>query len=95
VPSVGAETILAEIDGLTALWDRTLGDPGICVAVLDGSIDATYPCFQGANLTRLQTLVTDDAASGPMSAHGTHVASLIFDRPREAFTERSQMSSVC
>jgi cyanobactin maturation PatA/PatG family protease len=81
VPSVAVETILAKIEGLTALWHQTLGDPRICVAVLDGPVDATHPCFQGANLTRLQTLVTDDAVDGAASAHGTHVASLIFGQP--------------
>jgi cyanobactin maturation PatA/PatG family protease len=78
VVSVGTETVLGEIDGLAALWHRTLGDPEICVAVLDGPVDQSHPCFQGAELTRLQTLVTDTAGSGPMSLHGTHVTSVLF-----------------
>lgn len=79
--SVGTETVLAEIDGLSALWRQTLGDPEICVAVLDGLVDETHPCFQGAKLTRLPTLVTDTAGNGPMSVHGTHVTSVIFGQP--------------
>ncbi len=79
--SVGTETTLAEINGLAALWDQTLGDPEVCVAVLDGPVDETHPCFRGAKLTRLSTLVTETADIGPMSAHGTHVASIIFGQP--------------
>ncbi|WCE02530.1 S8 family serine peptidase (plasmid) [Streptomyces sp. HUAS 31] len=55
-----------------------LGDPGVRVAVLDGPVDMTHPCFAGANLTRLATLVSDPAGTGPMSLHGTHVTSLLF-----------------
>lgn len=79
--SVGAETVLGEIKGLTALWNETLGDPEICIAVLDGPVDGKHSCFHGASLTRLPTLVTDPAGSGEMSAHGTHVASIIFGQP--------------
>ena len=78
---VGVETTLAEIEGLTALWKQTLGDPEICIAVLDGPVDDTHPCFRGAKLTRLQTLVAGDAAGWVMQAHGTHVTSEIFGQP--------------
>lgn len=79
--SGGCETILGEIDGLTELWNQTLGDPEINIAVLDGPVDESHPSLQGASLTRLQTLVTDDAGSGAMSLHGTHVTSVIFGQP--------------
>lgn len=59
----------------------TLGDPGVCVAVLDGPVDMGHPCFAGADITRLDTLVHDPAGPGPMSTHGTHVASVIFGQP--------------
>jgi len=81
VAANGTETRLAEIAGLAALWDKTLGDPEVCVAVLDGPVDETHACFQGAKLTRLPTLVTDTAGHGPMSVHGTHVTSVIFGQP--------------
>lgn len=58
-----------------------LGDPEVCVAVLDGPVDLAHPCFAGANVRRLDTLVRDPAGQGPMSVHGTHVASLIFGQP--------------
>ncbi|MEH2319686.1 SAM-dependent methyltransferase [Nostoc sp.] len=68
-----------EIPGLQALWAKTLGDSQICVAILDGLVDQAHPCFQGANLTRLPSLVQGEAsADGKMSIHGTHVASVIF-----------------
>ncbi|MGW5566904.1 cyanobactin maturation protease PatG family protein [Streptomyces tendae] len=58
-----------------------LGDPEVCIAVLDGPVDLSHPCFAGADLTRLDTLVQDPAGGGPMSVHGTHVASLLFGQP--------------
>lgn len=61
--------------------DGLLGDPAVCIAVLDGPVDLSHPCFEGADLTRLDTLVAEPAGNGPMSLHGTHVASLLFGRP--------------
>jgi hypothetical protein len=56
----------------------------VCVAVLDGPVDLTHPCLAGADLTVIDTLVRPDAGDGPMSLHGTHVASLIFGQPGSA-----------
>ena len=69
------------LPGLAALQGETLGDPAIRVAVLDGPVALDHQCFEGANLTRFDTLVADAAGSGPMSAHGTHIASIIFGQP--------------
>lgn len=70
---------MTNIPGLKKLWSETRGDPKICVAVLDGIVDQNHPCFIGADLTRLPSLVSGEAnANGSMSAHGTHVASVIF-----------------
>lgn len=57
------------------------GDPGITVAVLDGPVDATHDCFRGARLLPLETVASIHAADGGATAHGTHVASLIFGQP--------------
>lgn len=65
--------------GVERLWAETAGDPAICVAVLDGP-DLSHPCFEGADLTRVETLATGTAADGPATGHGTHVASVIFGR---------------
>jgi len=59
-----------------------LGYPQVCVAVLDGLVDLKHPCFQGADLTQLPTLVSGQAKpNGEMSLHGTHVTSVIFGQP--------------
>ncbi|NEO84004.1 MAG: PatA/PatG family cyanobactin maturation protease [Spirulina sp. SIO3F2] len=71
-------TALSALPGLDALWQTTQGTPDICIAVLDGPVDLEHPCFQGANLKRLPTLVTDTAGDGMMSGHGTHTTSIIF-----------------
>lgn len=63
---------------LTPIWAETMGEPDICIAVLDGPVDQTHPCFARAQLTRLETLVSGAAAQGVASQHGTHVASLIW-----------------
>ncbi len=73
---------LKQIPGIQQLWAKTKGDSTICIAVLDGVVDQNHPCFIGANLTRLPTLVSGEAsADGSMSVHGTHVASVIFGQP--------------
>lgn len=70
---------MTNIPGLKKLWSETRGDPKICVAVLDGIVDQNHPCFIGADLTRLPSLVSGEAnANGSMSTHGTHIASIIF-----------------
>jgi len=73
----------AKIPGLNRLRERTKGDPRVCVAVLDGPVDLGHPCFAGADLAVLPVLGGQRAAvGGPMSAHGTHVASVIFGRKK-------------
>lgn len=71
-------TKMATLPQLKSLWDESLGVPSICVAVLDGPVDQSHSCFEGANLTQLPTLVSGVADRGSASRHGTHVASVIF-----------------
>jgi cyanobactin maturation PatA/PatG family protease len=66
------------VPGLRELWSETTGDPRICVAVLDGPIDLSHPCFGGAQLGQVETLIPNEAGDDLASAHGTHVASVIF-----------------
>ncbi|MBT2393406.1 S8 family serine peptidase [Streptomyces sp. ISL-1] len=61
--------------------EEILGDPDVCIAVLDGPVDLSHPCFAGADVRRIHTLVQDPSGRGPMSMHGTHVASLLFGQP--------------
>jgi cyanobactin maturation PatA/PatG family protease len=71
-------TNISALPGMTSLWDESLGDSQICIAVLDGPVDQSHPCFDGAQLSRLPTLVSDAAGEGHMSNHGTHITSVIF-----------------
>lgn len=64
--------------GIRELWAATLGDPAVCIAVLDGPVDLTHASFRGANLTTVETLVLGSGDLGPACRHGTHVASVIF-----------------
>jgi subtilisin family serine protease len=68
------------VPGLVALQARTRG-AGIPVAVLDGPVDVAHPCFEGARLTALSTLVDEPAGGGRMSRHGTAVTSLLLGQP--------------
>ncbi len=70
--------VVANIPGLRELWQETLGDPRICVAILDGPVDRSHPSLAAADLMQLQTVVSREAAPGPAQQHGTHVASVIF-----------------
>ncbi len=74
-------TNLAQLTGLHDLWEETRGDPRIRVAVLDGPVDRAHPCFAGAQLHDLATTLPKAVAGGRMSAHGTHVASVLFGQP--------------
>lgn len=71
-------TDISTLTGIKSLWLESLGDPGICVAVIDGPVDQSHLCFDGGNHTRLQTLVSGVVDRGSASQHGTHVASVIF-----------------
>jgi cyanobactin maturation PatA/PatG family protease len=72
--------------GLLPDQGELLGDPEVCIAVLDGPVDLSHPCFEGGNLTRLDTLVQEPVGTGPMSLHGTHVTSLLFGQPGSPVT---------
>jgi cyanobactin maturation PatA/PatG family protease len=67
-----------DIPGLRELWARTLGDPEICVAVLDGPVDLSHPALQGARLETLAVPADQPGPPGPAAAHGLHVCSVIF-----------------
>src|SRR5260370_33829086 len=61
-----------------AIWARTHGDPAIRIAVLDGPVDTSHPCFHGLSFTSVPALVKPTVSTGAASRHGTHVASEIF-----------------
>lgn len=61
-----------------SLWLKTLGDPRICVAILDGTVDISHPCFHQSQLTQVETLIPPVVNQGTAAQHGTHVTSVIF-----------------
>ena len=66
------------IPGLKQLWGETLGDPRVCIAVLDGPVDLSHPSLAATNLAQIGLPASGVSLSGPAAAHGTHVASVIF-----------------
>ncbi|MDD1534725.1 MULTISPECIES: PatA/PatG family cyanobactin maturation protease [unclassified Bradyrhizobium] len=63
-------------------FDAGRGSPGVRIAVLDGRVDLEHPCFRGAHLALLPSMLPADQESlGPMAAHGTHITSVIFGQP--------------
>lgn len=77
VVSSRSGTDIADIPGLHELWNETLGDPRICIAILDGPVDLSHPCFQGADIVVHPTAAAS-SNRGAATQHGTHVASVIF-----------------
>ncbi|HUG92263.1 MAG TPA: PatA/PatG family cyanobactin maturation protease [Planctomycetaceae bacterium] len=69
------------IEGLERLWAESRGDPDVAVAVLDGPVDLSHPCFERARLEVLEPDGRTDGDRGLAALHGTHVASLLFGGP--------------
>ncbi len=67
-----------DIQGLNDLWKETLGDPSVCVAILDGPVDQSHTTFVGTDFRQFELLVPISSNHGPALAHGTHIASVIF-----------------
>lgn len=66
------------------LWARSLGDPSVCIAVLDGPVDLTHPCFEGADITLIGASNTSGTSGGQAARHGTLVSSVIFGQHHSA-----------
>lgn len=73
-----AASAAADIPGLQELWTETLGDPSLCVAILDGPVDLSHPSLAGAQLTQVESLVPPLAEANAATEHGTHIASILF-----------------
>ncbi len=63
--------------GLSELWQETLGDPGVTIAVLDGPVDTSHGSLSRAAMTQVD-FVGCGGADGLARHHGTHTASIIF-----------------
>ncbi len=66
---------------LRQLWALTLGDPRVCIAVLDGPADLAHPVFEGALVRQVGFLNDAPRVRGMSLRHGTLVTSLIFGQP--------------
>src|SRR5262245_35943666 len=73
---------VSSIRGIQDLWAKTTGDPRVRIAILDGPVDLSHPCFDGVKLEEHLGHLRDNSGklTGPMTAHGTHVASVMFGR---------------
>jgi cyanobactin maturation PatA/PatG family protease len=74
---------VTSIPGITELWSLTMGDPAVTIALLDGNVDLTHPCFEGADLSTLAPYWADPENEDfendwELSEHGIHVASVLF-----------------
>jgi hypothetical protein len=69
---------------MTELRAQTHGDQRIGIALLDGPVDLSHPCFAGATVRCLESVVSGARAGGPARRHGTHVASVIFGQHQSA-----------
>jgi cysteine desulfurase / selenocysteine lyase len=73
LPRTGTD--VAEIPGLRELWSETLGDPRVCIAIIDGPVDLSHSAFTGSKLAVVGLGVAGKDAA---TEHGTHIASVIF-----------------
>src|SRR5687767_12474855 len=68
-----------EIDGLADLWALTRGASDVRIAILDGPVDLSHSCFQGAGYLASSQFLHPTTHSH--RDHGTHVASIIIGQP--------------
>jgi cyanobactin maturation PatA/PatG family protease len=70
------------IPGVEVLWKLTKGDARVTIAVIDGPVDTSHPCFTGASLQSIPLWAGNSAgcqeAGVGSCLHGTQIASLIF-----------------
>jgi cyanobactin maturation PatA/PatG family protease len=84
--SVNAMTnpLASLLPGLDRVWQHTRGDARVVIAVLDGPVDASHPCFRGARLEGCdgqRNGLVGALGRGLATAHGTHVASTLVGQP--------------
>jgi cyanobactin maturation PatA/PatG family protease len=73
--------LLSSVPGLLECRQQTLGDPKICIAIIDSRVDLAHPCFTGAQLRELMPAWLQSVMGPSGASHGTHVASVIFGQP--------------
>jgi subtilisin family serine protease len=66
---------------LCGRFQQTLGDPEVCIAVIDSRVDLSHPCFAGVQLREVMPVWLRSVMGPSGASHGTHVASVIFGQP--------------
>lgn len=69
---------VAALQQLESIWAAGLGRSDVRIALLDGPVDLTHPCFAGADLQEIDVLGRSATPSAAALRHGTQVASIIF-----------------
>lgn len=73
---------IALMKGVPELQARTLGDPAITIALLDGPADLDHACFDGADVSLADPQgLLDHPVESWASEHATHIASVLFGQP--------------
>jgi cyanobactin maturation PatA/PatG family protease len=63
------------------LWSQTTGDAAVCIALLDGPVDASHESLADARLDHVSdTLLSPSTGEGLARSHGTHIASMLLGR---------------
>ncbi len=57
--------IKSKLPEIRLLWEVSLSSAETRIAVLDGPVDLSQPCFRSANLIRLQSLMSDSLSRLP------------------------------
>src|SRR5262249_14745814 len=76
-----AGQILAGVPGLDECRRKTLGDPDVCIAIIDSRVDLSHPSLAGANVREVMPTWLRSVMGPGGTSHGTHVASVIFGQP--------------
>lgn len=79
------DTLFSQQAGLAKIrapkaWDRTTGDPGVLLAVVDSGVDLTHPDLLGATSSNGYDFVSGDSDPTDENGHGTSVAGIVAGR---------------
>lgn len=72
-----AGDIASYLPELKRIWQESTGESEIKVAIIDGPVDLSHPCFEGAVLTVLDAFISRYNKM-PLYQNGTNTASIIF-----------------
>jgi cyanobactin maturation PatA/PatG family protease len=86
-----------EIPGLAELRRKTRGDSAIRVAMIDGDVDQSHPCFAGVHMGVIENYWSSDDCQDTQQyefyrRHATFVASVLFGQPN---TQREGIAPYC